>query len=72
MSLTYCEIVERMLKYLDRDELLEILEITDEEILDRFDDRITRYYDEIMEALPNEYWWRHSRWMGQSVQTITL
>lgn len=55
MSLTYCEIVERMLKYLDRDELLEILEITDEEILDRFDDRITRYYDEIMEALPNEY-----------------
>ncbi len=40
MSLTLEEIKERLLKTMDPDDLLEVLQITSEEMLDRFEDKL--------------------------------
>ena len=40
MSLTLEEIKERLLRFYDPDDLLESLQITSEEILDRFEDKL--------------------------------
>jgi len=43
MSLTMDEVIERILKRYDAEDLMEALDITSEEILDRFEDKfITR------------------------------
>ena len=53
MSLTLEEIKERLLRFYDPDDLLESLQITSEEILDRFEDklinRIEKFEDDLKE-----------------------
>jgi hypothetical protein len=58
MSLTLEEIKERLLKTLDPDDLLEALQITSEEILDRFEDKLINrldVFEEELEEEENEY-----------------
>jgi hypothetical protein len=54
MSLTLEEIKERLLKTLDPDDLLEALQITSEEILDRFEDKLINRLDVFEEELEDE------------------
>ena len=54
MSFTYNELIHRMLYAMDSYEIMEVLEITTEELLDRFEDKIIRDYDKIEEYLENE------------------
>jgi len=51
MSLTLEEIKERLLKTYDPDDLLEALEITSEDILERFEDRLINRFDRFEEEL---------------------
>jgi hypothetical protein len=53
MSFTYNELVQRMLYSLDAYEILEILELSSEELLDRFEDKIIKDYEKIEEYLDN-------------------
>ncbi len=55
MSLTLDEIKERLLHIYDPDDLLEALQISSEEILDRFEDKLLRKLDEFQEELEEEY-----------------
>lgn len=55
MSLTLEEIKERLLRFYDPDDLLESLQITAEDILDRFEDKLLRNLDEFHEELEEEY-----------------
>ena len=55
MSLTLEEIKERLLKNLDPDDLLEALQITSEEMLDRFEDKLLRKLENFHEELEEEY-----------------
>ena len=48
MSLTLEEIKERLLRLYDPDDLLEALQISSEEILDRFEDKLLRKLDEFL------------------------
>lgn len=54
MSLTLDEIKERLLQIYDPDDLLEALQISSEEILDRFEDKLLRKLDEFQEDLEEE------------------
>ena len=54
MSLTLEEIKERLLHIYDPDDLLEALQISSEEILDRFEDKLLRRLDEFQEDLEEE------------------
>lgn len=54
MSLTLDEIKERLLHIYDTDDLLEALQISSEEILDRFEDKLLRRLDEFQEDLEEE------------------
>ena len=54
MSLTLDEIKERILQYYDPDDLLEALQISSEEILDRFEDKLMKRLDEFHEELEEE------------------
>lgn len=54
MSLTLDEIKERLLQYYDPDDLLEALQISSEEILDRFEDKLLKRLDEFHEELEEE------------------
>jgi len=54
MSLTLEEIKERLLRLYDPDDLLEALQISSEEILDRFEDKLIRRLDEFQEDLEEE------------------
>jgi len=54
MSLTLEEIKERLLKAYDPDDLLEALEITSEQLLDRFEDKLINRLDEFEEELEDE------------------
>jgi hypothetical protein len=55
MSLTLEEIKERLLRLYDPDDLLEALQISSEEILDRFEDKLLRKLDEFQEELEEDY-----------------
>ena len=58
MSLTLEEIKERLLKTMDPDDLLEVLQITSEEMLDRFEDKLINRLDVFeveLEEEENEY-----------------
>lgn len=55
MSLTLEEIKERLLRLYDPDDLLEAMQITAEDILDRFEDKLLRRLDEFQEDLEEEY-----------------
>ena len=54
MSLTLDEIKERILQHYDPDDLLEALQISSEEILDRFEDKLMKRLDEFYEELEEE------------------
>jgi sugar-specific transcriptional regulator TrmB len=54
MSLTLEEIKERLLRLYDPDDLLEALQISAEELLDRFEDKFIRRLDEFQEELEEE------------------
>jgi hypothetical protein len=54
MSLTLDEIKERLLQHYDPDDLLEALQISSEEILDRFEDKLLRKLDQFTEELEEE------------------
>ena len=58
MSLTLEEIKERLLKTLDPDDLLEALQITSEEMLDRFEDKLINrldVFEQELEETEDEY-----------------
>jgi hypothetical protein len=58
MSLTLEEIKERLLKTMDPDDLLEVLQITSEEMLDRFEDKLINrleVFEVELEEEENEY-----------------
>lgn len=55
MSLTLEEIKDRLLRLYDPDDLLEALQISAEELLDRFEDKLIRRLDEFQEELEEEY-----------------
>lgn len=54
MSLTLEEVKERLLKTFDPDDLLEALQITSEQILDRFEDKLINKLDVFEEELEEE------------------
>jgi adenylate kinase family enzyme len=54
MSLTLEEIKERLLKLYDPDDLLEALQISAQEILDRFEDKLIRRLDSFQEEIEEE------------------
>lgn len=51
MSLTLEEIKERLLHLYDPDDLIESLNITSEDILDRFEDRLLRKLEDFQDEL---------------------
>ena len=58
MSLTLEEIKERLLKTMDPDDLLEALQITSEQLLERFEDKLINSLDVFeveLEEEENEY-----------------
>jgi len=58
MSLTLEEIKERLLKTMDPDDLLEALQITSEQLLERFEDKLINRLDVFeveLEEEENEY-----------------
>ena len=55
MSLTLEETKERLLRLYDPDDLLEALQISAEEILDRFEDKLLRKLDQFQEELEEDY-----------------
>lgn len=58
MSLTLEEIKERLLKTMDPDDLLEALQITSEQLLERFEDKLINrldVFEEELEEEENEY-----------------
>ena len=54
MSLTLEEIKERILKTYDPDDLLEALELTSEELLDRFEDKLIAQLEQFEEELQHD------------------
>lgn len=54
MSFTYNELVQRMLYAMDAYEILEVLELSTEELLDRFEDKIIKDYEKIEEYLDSD------------------
>jgi len=55
MSLTLEEIKERLLRFYDPDDLLEAIQISSEELLDRFEDKLLLRLDKFQEDLEEEY-----------------
>ena len=53
MSLTFADITDR-LKHIDEISLLEVLGISAEDIVARFEDRILERFDQLSEELENE------------------
>lgn len=51
MSNTYHELINKMLYSMDNYEILEILEITAEELADRFEDKIMADFEKIEEHI---------------------
>ena len=60
MSLTLEEIKERLLRLYDPDDLLEALQISSEELLDRFEDKLLKRLEEFHEELEEEEY--EERW----------
>ena len=53
MAITFTELLER-LKKVDEISLLEILDISSEDLVDRFPDLIESKYDEIVQEFPED------------------
>ncbi len=56
MSLTMDEIKERVLKRYDADDILEALDISAEELLDRFEDKFINRLDQFEEETNGDEW----------------
>ena len=54
MSLLLPELIERLLQQYDSDTLLEMLEITAEELLENFQDRVAERREYLLEQLDGE------------------
>ena len=54
MSLTMDEVIERILARYDAEDLLEALDISSEELLDRFEDKLLLRLDKFQEDLEEE------------------
>ena len=54
MSLTLEEIKEKLLRFYDPDDLLEALQISSEEILDRFEDKLIARLEQFEEELQDD------------------
>ncbi len=54
MSLTLGEMKEKLLKLYDPDDLLEALEITSEQLLDRFEDKLINRFEMFEEEFEEE------------------
>jgi|TARA_Y100000015_G_scaffold14898_1_gene14297 hypothetical protein len=54
MSLTLEEIKERLLRLYDPDDLIEALQISSEDLLDRFEDKLLKNIEEFQEDLEEE------------------
>ena len=54
MSLTMSEIKEKLLERYEVDDLVEALEVTSEELLDRFEDKLINRLDSFEEELNEE------------------
>jgi len=54
MSLTLEELKERLLETYDPDDFLEFLEITSEELLDRFEDKLINRLEQFEEELQDD------------------
>ena len=55
MSLTLAEICDKIKNNYDELLICEMLDITAEDLVDRFDDRVADRYDELMEELEDDY-----------------
>jgi hypothetical protein len=53
MSLTLEEIAERLAARMDPEELCDLLQISSEELVARFDDKIANDYDKLCEEVEN-------------------
>lgn len=51
MSYTYNELIERILHSMDAYDIIELLEITPEQLTDRFEDVIMKNYEDIEDYL---------------------
>lgn len=51
MTLTFYELCERLTKDLDCESICDILEISEEDLLSRFEDRVLEKLDELQERL---------------------
>ena len=56
MSLTLEEIKERLLRFYDPDDLLEALQISSEELLDRFEDKFINRLHQFEEETNGDEW----------------
>jgi len=59
MSLTLGEMKEKLLKLYDPDDLLEALEITSEQLLDRFEDKLINRFEMFEEEFEEEETYEH-------------
>jgi len=59
MSLTLGEMKEKILKLYDPDDLLEALEITSEQLLDRFEDKLINRFEMFEEEFEEEETYEH-------------
>jgi len=53
VTLTFAELKEK-LKQIDEISLLEVLEISSEDIVEKFEDKIEYLYDDLCKEFPNE------------------
>lgn len=51
MSLTHDELCDRILLHYDAEQVLEVLHISVEDLLNRFDDRVTEHFEKLEEEL---------------------
>jgi hypothetical protein len=54
MSLTLEELKEKLMENYDPDDLLEFLELSSEEILDRFEDKVIRRFEQLEQEFIEE------------------
>jgi len=54
MSLTQAEIVEKLLQRYDPEDLLELLDISSEELLDRFEDKVINRFEQLEEEVDDD------------------
>jgi hypothetical protein len=54
MSLTVEEIKERLLAKYDPDDIIELFQLTTEDLLDRFEDKMLHYMDTLAELVEEE------------------